>query len=361
MSDIDFGVNLATLRDENLATYRHYKPLSSAADEFVREAQDGRRIFTGIPQLDAEMRGLGAGHLLMLVGHSHQGKTLVFLRMLQQNKDKRIILFIPDEPTTLVLAKLASIEHRVEAKDLEHRVANDDIEAIQLLRSTADLYPNLIVYDGSMDAVDMEHAYEEACDVWGTEPDMVAFDYLDLLQVGETVPAKADWVKAWGRRHNLPICLLHQTSRSSGANGQKMTLTSGAYGGEAHATFMVGVRRKKYQVLAEIAEQEERLARASQGSTIESARERIESLQRELRIHEYTITVSLVKNKRPGGGLVDDIDFELETGTGRLLPLGAGDLPRAYREQLSTHQVETLRREIFDPSTDTYEQLEIAS
>jgi len=36
-----------------------------------------------------------------------------------------------------------------------------------------------------------------------------------------------------------------------------------------------------------------------------------------------------VKNKRPGGGLVDDVDLEIDRDTGRLYDLH-GDLPSQY-------------------------------
>jgi hypothetical protein len=50
----------------------------------------------------------------------------------------------------------------------------------------------------------------------------------------------------------------------------------------------------------------------------------------DLRVHEYTITMSLLKNKRPAGMLVDDVDFELDVRTGRLWELKNGELPDQY-------------------------------
>jgi hypothetical protein len=52
-------------------------------------------------------------------------------------------------------------------------------------------------------------------------------------------------------------------------------------------------------------------------------------LRHEAKVHEHTVTVSLLKNKRPAGQLVDDIDFELDTATGRLRELD-GELPEQY-------------------------------
>lgn len=322
------GPSISTPPPPETRVYRHYRPLTEAVQTFVHEAQDTKRIFTGIEQFDAQMRGIGAGHLCMVVGYNHSGKTLVLLHMLRHNRDKRIAMFIPDEPQALVLAKLASISTGVPAVELERRVASGDTDAITLLKETAAVeFPNLIVFDKPMLPGDMEAAYDEAEEVWGRPCDLVVVDFLDLVQAGETVQQKVEFIKGFGSRHEVPVVLIHQTSRSAGADGRKMTISSGSMGGEAYATFMIGVRRKKAQFLSEIEELEERVNRS--GS--ESARERLDALRYDLAIHEYTLSVNLTKNKRPGGGLVDEMDFELYGETGQLVPLRSGDLPAQYR------------------------------
>jgi hypothetical protein len=49
--------------------------------------------------------------------------------------------------------------------------------------------------------------------------------------------------------------------------------------------------------------------------------ERLDQLRYEQQLHENTVTVNLVKCKRQDAHLLDDIDFEIENGTGRLLRL----------------------------------------
>jgi hypothetical protein len=173
----------------------------------------------------------------------------------------------------------------------------------------------------------MERAYNEVCDVWGQVPELVVVDYLDLVEAGETVPDKATFLKGFGRRHDIPMLVLHQTSRTAGADGKKMTMSSGSYGGEQQATSIIGVRRKKYQIAHEMHELIEKLDR----SHSERAQDRLEYLRHEARIHEHTVSVSLLKNKRPAGQLVDDIDFELDPHTGRLTDLN-GALPLQYQQ-----------------------------
>lgn len=310
--------------------YRMYTPLAEAADSFVRWAQSPQeRVHLGITRIDQELRGIAPGEVCMMLGFAHGGKTLLLLHALRNNRDKHIAMFIPDEPRQLVLTKLTCIHHNIDARELERRVAQDDQEAINLLRSTAEEhFPNLAVFDQPLTSSDMERAYGEVCDVWGQAPDLVVVDYLDLVEAGETVPDKATFLKGFGRRHDIPMLVLHQTSRTAGADGAKLTMSSGSYGGEQQATSIIGVRRKKYQIAAEINELIEKLER----SHSERAQDRLDYLRLEQKIHEHTVTVSLLKNKRPAGQLVDDIDFELDQATGRLRDLDNGELPDQYRQ-----------------------------
>lgn len=309
--------------------YAYYRPLSDAAKWTVSEAQDKERVFTGIPQFDTEMRGIGRGHLMNIVGYSHSGKTLLLLKMLMENKGKRIAYFCPDETASLVLVKLTAILTGIGARELETRIADGDSEAIHLLTETATThFPHLAVFDGGLTPTKMEEAYSELVeDVWGTDKDVfVIVDYVDLMDECGEVPQKFNFLKAFGKSKNVPMILIHQTSRTAGSAGKAMTLSSGNFGGEQHATFQIGVRRKKNSIMAELGE-----AR----SKAQPNMEKIAELQHDLLVHEYTITLNLVKNKRPGGACVDEIDFELDTATGAMYPLAEGDKPYQWQQRHS--------------------------
>lgn len=289
-------------------------------------------MYTGIHEFDSEMRGVSGGQLLVLIGHSANGKSLVANHIIRHNRDKRMLYFIPDEDAPLVLAKLTSSLTGIDGRSLEERIARHDEEAKRLLVKVAtEEFPNLCVIDGSVDAHVMTTAWDECTDAWGAEPELVIFDFLDLLQVSDSIIPKFDFVKAYGRDRNVPFMLLHQTSRSGGADGKKLTMTSGGYGGESHATYMIGVRRRKYGLMAERAELQAKIERGQ--DTKGEAAQRLVRVESELEIHEYTVTANLLKNKRVGGSQVDDIDFELEIGTGLLSPLRGLDLPEQYRSK----------------------------
>ena len=114
-----------------------------------------------------------------------------------------------------------------------------------------------------------------------------------------------------------------------------MTISSGAYGGEQQATHIVGVRRKRFEIEGHIRDLQEKLDKATNTERIMS---KIEELQYELRIHMDTLTLNLVKCKRPAGNLLDDMDYLIESGTGRLKRLENGVLP--YRTDESSPYIE---------------------
>lgn len=312
--------------DLSTPKFSYYQPLVRAADDYVHWAQTPQeRIYLGFAEIDAEMRGIAPSEMCLINGYSHSGKTLVLLQILAANRDKRVVYFCPDEPRTLTLIKLACVTHKVDANELESQVAENDPSAIALLRETAlQHFPNLAVFDQTVSLLDMERALAEVTEIMG-EPQLVVVDYLDLITgAGEDIPSKANAIKAFGKRHNVPLLVLHQSSRTAGADGRKMTISSGAYGGEQQATHILGVRRKRFEIEGHIRELQEKMERAA---NTERIIEKIDSLQYDLRIHMDTLTLNLVKCKRPASNLLDDMDFTIEYGTGCLRRLDSGILP----------------------------------
>lgn len=321
--------------------HTYYKPLSDAVNEFVHWAQTpDERIYLGFDALDNQMRGVAPAEMLLVNGYSHSGKTLFLLSVLNKNRDKTVVYFCPDEPRTLTLVKLACVANGVNAYELEQRVADNDPRGIDLLKHTAEeQFPNLAVFDQPMTLSDMEKAMGETSNLLG-KPAVMVFDYLELLQGGgEDVPSKANTIKAFGKRHHVPLVVLHQSSRTAGADGRKMTISSGAYGGEQQASHIIGVRRKKFEIEAQIQEINEKLAK---GTATERLLERLDVLRYEERIHENTVTLNLVKCKRPASYLLDDIDFEIEQGTGRLLPMGVITHPDSVQARYEAEQDQRL-------------------
>lgn len=305
---------------EQANVYEHYRPLRDAADEFISWARTpSERVYTGIRELDAAMRGTAPGELTIIQGFTHSGKTLLVTELILNNPDTPLVLFTPDETRPLVLTKLTSALHGIGAKELEERIQSDDRTARDLLITTAERYSSLAIFDESVSVVDMDNMFDEACHAFGQKPMGIIFDYAELLEGPDDVKSKMTALKAWGKRQRVAMFVLHQTSRTSGSGGRKVGIDSGAYGGEQQATHVIGVRRKKYMHMAMLSLLEEKIANSANPKAIEEYKQRIRQIETvDLPRDMDTVTVSLVKNKRPPCDLVDDIDYKIDLGTGRV-------------------------------------------
>lgn len=325
---------------------RHLKPLSEAVDELVAQAQTsttGERIMLGIPEFDEAMRGLAPKEMLVIAGFAHSGKTLVTTELLRTNRHRRVLMITADEDRVLVLAKLVSLVSGIPAEEMERRIAAGDQRAIALIREVAtETFPTLAIVDDVATLGGMSTVFREATDLWGAPPEVVIFDYLDLLDIGGDgggdTRSKFSAIKAWGKDQSVPLVIMHQASRSGGADGQEITLTSGAYGGEQQATFIVGVRRQRDHWKSRIRELEDKQRNAMRPS--EALPELIAEARWQYEYHANTITLNLVKNKRPPGRLVDDVDFVLEANTGRIRPAGYAPPEQPNESEWATAEAE---------------------
>jgi KaiC/GvpD/RAD55 family RecA-like ATPase len=314
-------INHLNLFEETYVT--EFVPLDRAVDDYVEfSLHPENRVWTGIPQIDAATRGLAPGELAIINGFAHNGKTVLVVEILIKNEGLPIVLFTPDETRTAVLVKLASAIHGISAEEFERRLNQGDTHAEEMLREIAERFKNLAVFDDNVSLHTMDQAMKAVTEVFGKIA-VVIFDYADLLSAELDTRGKIKALKGWGKDHKVPLILLHQSSRSQGAGGQQVTITSGGYGGESEAFIMIGVRRKINMLKEQIRSLEERLESPHMADkAYTKIMDRIHHIQNDLiPRHQDTITVSLVKNKRPPMTLVDDIDFRLDRDTGRLLPL----------------------------------------
>jgi KaiC/GvpD/RAD55 family RecA-like ATPase len=303
--------------------YKHFRPIADAADEYIKWSKNTEdRVYTGIPHIDTAVRGTAPGELTLIQGHVHSGKTLVATEIMLANKNIPIVLFTPDETRPLVLTKLAAATHGVGARELEAMIQRDDKQAHSILKDTATAHGRLAVFDETVTTLDMEHMFYESADAFGENPKGVIFDYAELLAGHDDPRTQLSALKAWGKRMNVALFVLHQTSRTAGAGGRKVGISSGNYGGEQQSMHVVGVRRKKYMYISQLAELEERM----QNTINEKMLANYEAKYRQIVDYDLpnaqdTVTISLVKNKRPPCDLVDDVDFLLDRSSARLIPI----------------------------------------
>jgi KaiC/GvpD/RAD55 family RecA-like ATPase len=319
--------------------YRMVKPLSVAAESLVAFAsQPERRVMLGLPEIDEQTMGVGPGELAYVTGFSHSGKTQVILNALLQQRDKRAVILTADEPASLVLSKLVAISRGISGRELIERIQAGDRSARDMVYSVAEEdWPNLLVVDGSLSFDDLTIGVEECSDYWGDTPQIVVVDYLGLIRgaggdddQGTSIVNNSRRLKSWTMENDLPVIAMHQGTRSGSGKGQAADLsTAAAYGGEAEAIFLLNVRRKKTAILSEIAALEAK--EYITGSLTAKEEHQLGKLHLELPHHENTITVQLLKSKRPGSRLTppSGIDYRIDPHTGIISTLTSTRHPRA--------------------------------
>lgn len=228
------------------------------------------------------------------------------------NLDKRILFFSMDDPAEMILLKLTCMYAGIPADELERQIHRGDEEAKATLRHAAtDIFKNLIVVDDSLGLGSMDKAIEEAKHLWGAPPDLVVIDYLELMQgdsvsddANANVKKKSQSLKKWVKGKDWPTVVLHQGTRSGSEPGKPITLTSMAYGGEQEGTIVIGVRRKKDNRDADVWERQ---------------------------THENTVTLHVVKNKRPPARITkaDGLDLHMDKQTGLIRTIRPGELQGA--------------------------------
>lgn len=317
------------------AARRFVKPLSTSADSLIDALRMPQGIGTGLAEIDVLTRGFRPTDLVIVTGFAHSGKTQLINQMLVNNAhewpEKRILFFSLDDPAEMILAKLVAMHTGIPSEQLEARVRSGDPEASALILDAAvNVFPNLLVVDDVIGINAMQEAVKEATEVWGRKPDAVVIDYLEMIpgsgfddDQSANVKQKANSLKGWAKSASYPIICLHQGTRSNAKPGEPITLLSMGFSGEQQSTIVIGCRRK---------------------------RDRTDLEPHERRAVEDTITVHVVKNKRPGGRLThfDGVDFHLDAPTGTIRSLSATETNRVLNPNSAAARQHTVEQMVIE-------------
>lgn len=284
---------------ENRPEFRFIKSLTDIGESLVDALRVEDGITLGLTAIDVLTRGFRPQDLIIITGFAHSGKTQMVNTMLLENPDKRVLFFSLDDPSEMILAKLVAMHTGVGSERIEQRVRSGDKDTVEMIMAVAkDTFPNLFVVDEVIGIPSMLAAVEEATKLWGAPPHAVVIDYVEMMpgsgsndDHGANVKQKINALKGWAKQAPYPVIALHQGTRSNAKPGEPITLLSLGFSGEQQATVVMGVRRKKDDADAE---------------------------EYERRQHEHTITVHVVKNKRPGGRCTryDGVDYKMDPLTG---------------------------------------------
>lgn len=303
------------------------KPLTSAADSLIDALCIEEGIDLGLIEIDLLTRGFRPTDLVLITGFAHSGKTQLVNTMIKNNPHKRILFFSLDDPAEMILAKLVAMHTGIPSEELERRVREGDEDTKALIREcAAEQFANLLVVDDVIGIASMQDGVKQATELWGRAPDAVVIDYMEMMPGGShnddeasNVKSKANALKKWAKVADFPLIVLHQGTRSNAKPGDPITLLSMGYSGEQQATIVIGCRRKRDRADLEAWERQN---------------------------HDDTITVHVVKNKRPGGRLThfDGVDFVMIPETGLIRPLSEREHRQLVEPTSATARAERIHQ-----------------
>tara|TARA_R100000995_G_scaffold17867_1_gene7187 strand:- start:9128 stop:10102 length:975 start_codon:yes stop_codon:yes gene_type:complete len=303
------GVDLS----EQGEKYRFFTPTSEAVDKWVTYAQGSHDCFyLGLQAIDEKMRGVWPSDVLVVTGRAHSGKSAVLLssiaRNLQEDPDFYSVIYTPDEPEVLVVAKLYALLYKRNLAQVEEALRNEDRDILSEIREARDGFLDRVkIFPNALSFSDMSLAMRECEDYWQHKPRFVMVDFLEQLPKAsgyEGVSNVLKGLKEWAEFENLPVGLIHQSGKSS-HRGSSDGMNSGKYNADEYAIQQLNVFRQ---------------------------RDNPKLSDEERRVHSVSVSLDLCKNKRPPCKITSPpIDYFMDPDCGFVREYYDSDVPEDDR------------------------------
>lgn len=227
------------------------KPLLEVTKDYRTWAtSDHPRIPLGYPMFDGRTNGGAAlGEVILFQARSSVGKTTFALNVVANNPERACAFFSLEMNGRYLVPRLAAMYTGTPTEDIEKSMMAG--ETCQPVLQTVEAYQNLVVADEpGMSLKQMAALLPEASTIAGQKVEMVIIDYLELIGgvPGMATLDKIDGVtrklKDFARYHDVVVLVLHQVGREAGGAGAApLDITSGRYGGETQADYVLGAYR----------------------------------------------------------------------------------------------------------------------
>jgi len=298
---------------EERTGYKFFKPTSEAVDKWVQYAQGSHDCFyLGLQEIDEKMRGVWPSDVLVVTGRAHSGKSAVLLssmaRNLQENPDFYGVIYTPDEPEVLVVAKLYALLYKRNLAEVEEALRTGDRDIMSEINEAKEGFLDRIkIFPNALSFEDMSVAMKECEDYWQHKPGFVMVDFLEQLPKAsgyEGVSNVLKGLKEWTEQQNLPVGLVHQSGKSS-HRGSSRGMSDGKFNADEYAILQLNVFRK---------------------------RDDPKLTDHERKIHSVSVSLDLCKNKRPPCKITNPpIDYYMDPDCGFVRRYYESDIPEDDR------------------------------
>lgn len=289
--------------------YKYFSPTGDAVDRWMQYAKGSEDCYyLGLKEIDERMRGVWPSDVLVVTGRAHSGKSAVLLSSLAWNlkkdRDFHGVIFTPDEPEVLVVAKLYALLYQRNLADVEQALAAEDQLFIDEIMEAKELYlDRLKIFPNALRFPQMSEAMRECEDYWQAKAKFVMVDFLEQLPQAsgyEGVSKVLKNLKEWTETENLPVGLVHQSGKGS-TRGSSRGMDDGKFNADEYAILQLNVFRK---------------------------RDDPKLTESEKRIHSVSISLDLCKNKRPPCQITSPpIDYYMDPDCGLVRTYYETDVP----------------------------------
>lgn len=233
--------------------------MGQAGDDLLRYSQEEHSRFGTGWSIDDTCGQVGAGELALWVARSGSGKSTAYLNIIRNTPEVPTVVFNMEMTARRQIEWLLCMTYSLatpsrEVEEVLRSAGADDRygELTYALEGMSEHYPDLHFVTPSRPTVeDLECVLEDIEDQTGVKPMRVFIDHLTLMDGAEDyqgVVRASSGLHSLALRAGIAVNVIQQTGRNDGQGGRNdghlpLTMSSGLYGGEADADFVLGMFR----------------------------------------------------------------------------------------------------------------------
>lgn len=234
--------------------------VGEAGDDLLRYSQEEHTRFGTGWSIDDTCGMVGAGELALWVARSGSGKSTAYLNIIRNTPEVPTVVFNMEMTARRQIEWLLAMTWDLETpsryiEDVLRAGADDSryAELTYALDGLSEQYPNLHFVTPARPTVDeLGYVLEDIADQTGVAPVRVFVDHLTLMAGAEDgyqgVIRASSGLHSLAIRANVGLYAIQQTGRNDGQGGRNdghlpVTISSGLYGGEADADWVLGMYR----------------------------------------------------------------------------------------------------------------------
>lgn len=233
-------------------------PLFRSLDEIARFEPKIEGIEFGLSAIDRLTGGLRPGKLNIVTGYSHHGKTSWMMRGVNHNidKGKRAVFISGDDTDDILLTKIIAMRENMSTEDVELKGADWRADYVQL-----HLEPWLVIAAArdSYTPQDIDDIIEGSRPWFdGNAPDIICFDYVSILKVGNSNSGYNDVnsaiyaLKKLIRFYSDSVWMIGHQCRKDAADVPALSIGHMEYGGHQQADgVIIGCRRDNMATMSD--------------------------------------------------------------------------------------------------------------